>query len=243
MSKGKRHKPEDFVDRTFGRLTIQTISRVPRKRGLQAHCLCVCGNPYTARLADIAYGGTTSCGCARNESMQAAQAARKERTRQLPNNDPAYNIWYHLVARCTDPKSKIFLHYGGVGVTICQGLKDRDTFLQYAGPRPSERHTLVRIPNEDGHYHCGQCPECLENARPRNIAWVERQRRMLTHDGQTHTLREWARIAGIPLGTIQDRLRRGRSPEQVLAKIGMRFVAGGGQPGTDDPAPPDPCLD
>lgn len=39
---------------------------------------------------------------------------------------------------------------------------------------------------------------------------------MLTVDGQTHTLSEWARLTGIKKTTIKERLRRGWSIERAL---------------------------
>lgn len=78
--------------------------------------------------------------------------------------------------------------------------------------------------NNDGHYSCGKCEECIANGWPMNCRWAtgkEQTRnstkaRMLTVNGRTMTLVEWCEATGLNRETIRRRIRRGWTVEEAL---------------------------
>jgi hypothetical protein len=54
----------DFTGRTFGRLTVISRSRVEHGK-VYWQCVCSCGAERVVCYSNLAYGHTSSCGCAR----------------------------------------------------------------------------------------------------------------------------------------------------------------------------------
>lgn len=57
-----------------------------------------------------------------------------------------------MIYRCTKPDCKLWIHYGGRGITVCQRwINSFDAFLSDMGQRPTENHTLERIDSDKGY--------------------------------------------------------------------------------------------
>jgi hypothetical protein len=84
------------------------------------------------------------------------------------------------------------------------------------GPRPDKSLSVDRKDN-DGGYWCGDCDECVGLGRVMNCRWAtrgeqannRRSNRMLTFNGETLTLAQWAHRHGLPVGLLWERLKRG----------------------------------
>jgi hypothetical protein len=79
------------------------------------------------------------------------------------------------------------------------------------GECPRKGLSVDRIDNSKG-YEPGNCRWATQSEQCRNT----RRNRILTLDGESHCVVEWAEITGINYGTIWDRIRRGWSDEEVL---------------------------
>jgi hypothetical protein len=110
-----------------------------------------------------------------------------------------YTSWAHLKSRCLDPDNGGHADYGGRGIQVCQSYQQSlQAFAQDVGPRPSRKHSIDRIDN-NGHYSCGQCEQCLTRGWPMNIQWATkpqqsrntRQTRLLTYQGETLCIKDW----------------------------------------------------
>lgn len=117
-----------------------------------------------------------------------------------------------MVYRGTSSDASFAKHYTLRGITVCDEWKNSfEAFLKDVGPKPSQKHTLDRIDNNQGY-------------TPGNVRWATRieqarnQRRttMLTYQDETRPLTEWAEIVGIPQRTIKSRLKMGWSTEAAL---------------------------
>jgi hypothetical protein len=125
---------------------------------------------------------------------------------------PEYRAWSHMIERCTNPKSKGFINYGGRGITICDKWRNNfEAFFSNMGPRPYPEYTIERI-NNNGNYEPGNCKwatrqEQSENRR--NVKKIELQ-------GINRTISEWSRIFGINDETVRRRIKKGWIPKQAI---------------------------
>ena len=137
---------------------------------------------------------------------------------------PEYHIWKGIKKRCNNSNATNYSFYGGRGIKVCQGFSESfKLFFDTIGERPTDLHRIDRIDN-DAHYACGSCLECLEQGWSLNVRWVThkencrnaRHNRLITFNGETKTLVEWAEITGIDHHAIGYRLRAGWSVENAL---------------------------
>lgn len=135
-----------------------------------------------------------------------------------------YWTWVSIKQRCGNPKARNYKNYGGRGIKVCEGLSsDFGAFFRLLGKRPSPSHSLDRKDN-DGHYSCGQCAECLRNRWRPNVRWASRAQQqrntrvnhLVTVNGITRCLTDWMALSPIRNCTIQKRLRKGWPDEAAL---------------------------
>jgi hypothetical protein len=73
------------------------------------------------------------------------------------NKSPLYRCWQNIKEHCLNPKHPVFKHYGGRGVWMAaEWINDFLAFEIYVnqalGPKPSPKHSIDRIDNDDGYY-------------------------------------------------------------------------------------------
>lgn len=127
-----------------------------------------------------------------------------------------YAAWRDMRNRCGNTKLRTFKHYGGRGISVCaQWAYSFPTFLNDMGPRPSKKHSLDRKDNNGG-YTPDNCRWATREEQQRN----RQDTRLLTVNGKTQCIKDWARETGIPNATLHGRLSRGwPSDRAVLAPI------------------------
>lgn len=200
-------------------------------------CRCECGKEISVELKNLRSGHTSSCGCTRNpippiRSELSPESSEKIRLGYLNRADyhgmkdsSEYGIWVGMKDRCFNPKQRGYSNYGGRGIVVCSGWKSSfKTFFEDIGKRPSLEHSIDRI-NGDGNYSCGHCEECVEHGWPANCRWATRaeQRRnaknirMLTFEGETMCMADWAKRKGMSKGALAARLEN-MSVEEALRK-------------------------
>lgn len=95
--------------------------------------------------------------------------------------------------RCLNPDHPDYSYYGQRGITICdQWVDDYDCFYTDMGLRP-QGLTLERI-DTNGNYEPENCKWATRKEQSRN----KRTNHLLTIEGRTQTIAEWAEEAGIP---------------------------------------------
>jgi hypothetical protein len=127
-------------------------------------------------------------------------------------NTPEFRAWISLRHRCESPKSPSFKDYGARGITVCERWSSFENFLADMGPRPSPDHSIDRRDNDKG-YGPDNC---------RWATWAEqasnkRNNRVLTINGETRTLAQWARLAGLASSTLDNRLKDGWTLEEAVS--------------------------
>ena len=120
-----------------------------------------------------------------------------------------------MVTRCTNPKFAYFYRYGGRGIKICEGLRKFPGFKWVLQSSFSSELTLDRKDN-NGHYSCGQCRQCLSEGWPLNVKWSTRMEQnnnhslchLITFNGRTQNITQWAKEMGITAKSLGFRIRR-----------------------------------
>ena len=149
-----------------------------------------------------------SCGCFASEIATATHTTHGHNKRS--GQSPTYKSWRNMLRRCTDVKHPSYANYGGRGISVCEEWMVFSGFLRDMGERP-ETKTLDRI-DSNGNYEKSNCRwlDMKEQANNRS------SNHLLTHNGETHTVAQWAEKLGIKDGTIRARLFRGFSVEDAL---------------------------
>lgn len=199
---------KNLEGQTFGRLTVISYAGKSTSKRCLWRCRCKCGNETVLLSASLGEGRTQSCGCL------TRQRTVERNTIHNLTGSAEHNVWMAMLRRCSDSKQRCFSSYGGRGITVCDRWKDSfQNFLEDMGERPSKHHSIEREDN-DGHY----CPENCVWALPDKQSRNTRRTRMLTHDGKTMCLSDWAKEAGISKVTLSDRLKAGWSVSKALQK-------------------------
>ncbi|MES2958113.1 MAG: hypothetical protein V4792_07990 [Pseudomonadota bacterium] len=169
-----------------------------------------CGCLLTAQR----HGRIVSCGCYRKERMFTARLTHGN-ARGIKGGSPEYVAWQRMKQRCYYPGERQFANYGGRGITVCPEWRESFlAFLADVGKRPSAKHSLDRI-DTSGHYE----PSNVRWATHREQSLNKRNNRLLTFMGETHPLREWARLRGISVPALENRLNAyGWTVERALTQ-------------------------
>lgn len=196
----------DLTGQPFGRLTVISFAGTANNGEATWLCKCSCGNTSTHKSYYLRKGTTKSCGCLRDES-------RITHGHTIGKRDTAtYKTWENMIQRCTNQKHHHWHKYGGAGITVCQEWRDYSTFLADMGNRPNG-HTLDRINNNIG-YSRSNCRWATPSQQQRN----RKTSRMITWNGKTQLMIEWAEELNIPYSTIESRMRAGMPLDKVFTQ-------------------------
>ncbi len=188
-------------------------------------CHCDCGNEKTVTSGNLRSrrSPTKSCGC-HNRAVTGARS-RTHGEGSIPRGiSREYATWQRMKNRCFNPHDKRWERYGGRGLRVCVGWRDDyPRFLADMGRRPRGL-TIDRI-NNDGHYSCGKCAECVANGWPANCRWASASQqirnstkaRPIAAFGKTLILDDWSKVTGLKRTTISERINRGWSVEEALS--------------------------
>ena len=83
-----------------------------------------------------------------------------------------YHIWYGMLERCRNPKSKSWKYYGEKGITVCTKWQTFENFIADMGMRPSADMSLDRIDGAKG-YEAANCRWATELEQQRNRSFVK----------------------------------------------------------------------
>lgn len=193
---------KDITGEKFGRWTVIRISHTKKKCNSSSSevywlCQCECGTQKILSGSVLKRGISKSCGCLQKE------LTKKRATKHGMKNTRLYRIWHGMKGRCLNPKDKAYFLYGGRGVTVFKEWQDDFmNFYNWAIQNNySDDLTLDRI-------------DCNGNYEPNNCRWTtikeqQRNRRnntLITFNGETHCISEWAEILNIKPSTLQRRL-------------------------------------
>ncbi len=136
---------------------------------------------------------------------------QKQRSIWKRPRGPEFKAWDHMIQRCTNPNDPGYKHYGGRGLTVCERWRHFRNFFGDMGPRPGNknptrrsRYSIERIDN-NGNYEPGNCRWATQKQQMRN---TRVNLELVTHDGKTMCLTDWAAETGIPYKRLYIRYTR-----------------------------------
>lgn len=197
-----------FVDLTgqrFGRLVV--IERLPNNKHGGAMWLCECdcgsGKPVATSSNHLRMGDCKSCGCLYTEHTKKI-AARTTHGKSYTNT---YRRYHNIKSRCHNPSVPSFKDYGARGIALHPEWRDNfDAFYEYVSRLPhfgEPGYTLERINNDNGY-------------EPDNVRWATRaeqncntrRNQLVTYDGKTQTIKQWADEYGIKYSKLRERIQK-----------------------------------
>jgi hypothetical protein len=171
-------------------------------------CRCDCGKTAVVSGKSIHSGRTRSCGCLMRDT-----SALTHKTHGM-SQTPEYKSWQSMIQRCEYPSQKCYKHYGGRGIKVHESWRHSfENFLRDVGPKPSPKHELERLNNNKGY-------------EPGNVVWAtryeqlrnNRRNRLVTIDGITKPITDWANKLKMNISTVYTRMSKGWSEVDALRK-------------------------
>ncbi len=211
----------DLTGQRFGKLIVtDDLGRFRRGSAAKVthyfRCLCDCGGTVDVSISSLRSGATSSCGCLKSHYTFGSPTSTN---RHGKSRTPEYAAWIAIRRRCCDPTYQSYEDYGGRGVTMYDGwVHDFQAFLDYVGERPSPDHSIDRFPDNNGPYAPGNVRWANRNEQCRN----RRSSKLLTMNGVSKTMVEWAEDFGIPYQMMKSRIRNGWSLERIKATPPLR---------------------
>ena len=206
-------KFEDLTGRRFGRLYVLKregthVSPGGSKKALWL-CVCDCGNLTTTRTRELKGGHTQSCGCLQRERTSMASKKHGMRHERL------YHSWIDMKQRCQNPNNSRYDDWGGRGIEVCPEWRDSfEAFRDWALANGYRDDLTIERKDVNGHYCPENCCWITKEQQQRN----KRNNRIITYNGKTQTLQQWADELGMHETTLLYRLKKEWTLEKALTQ-------------------------
>ena len=195
--------------RQFYYTVVDIVKRDGRNK-YELQCLCDCGNTFYIYPYMFGKPNYKSCGCYRNKIRSESH------TTHGGTNNPLYQEYLSMMQRCYRKSHKAYASYGGRGITVCDEWKENPNnfyaWVESIGGRP-KGYTLDRIDNSKG-YSPDNCKYVSMHEQSRN----KRTNIMITHNGVTKCLTDWALEYGINNETARSRYHKGYPFDIIFSK-------------------------
>lgn len=195
------HRKTDLIGQHFGKLTVVEFVKRDKHSNSFWKCKCDCGNFTVATKQNLRRGHTSSCGCLKSIPYHKTHGYAGSST---------YISWLNIRSRCEDINNVNYCRYGGRGIVFCERWRLFENFLNDMGEKP-EGMTVERIDN-NGNYEPSNCRWATPKEQARNT----RNNVLVSHNGITLCIAEWAEQLCIPYGRLQSRLKHGWSIERAF---------------------------
>jgi hypothetical protein len=155
----------DLTGQTFNSWQVLEFSHQAEDKKTFWRCRCTgCQTEKVIEGYNLRSGRSRSC-----RRCSAAFVASLHRTHGQ-SRSVVYRRWCAMKTRCTNPKSKDWKNYGGLGIRVCDAwMNDFAAFHAHIGEPPTPLHTVDRIDNsgpyEPGNVKWSTQSEQMNNAR------------------------------------------------------------------------------
>lgn len=178
-------------------------------------CKCECGVERAVRRNCLVNGLSKSCGCQRSKNYSNTLHEKyKNKAKTGEGRTRLHVIWDGMKKRCNCITDKHYVWYGERGIRVCKEWSDSfQSFKRWALENGYQDDlTIDRIDN-DGDYEPNNCRWISQAEQCRN----KRNNILLTLNGETMCIAEWAKKLGINSETIRNRKNNlGWSDEKTL---------------------------
>lgn len=217
MSDGRKRNGKhlfDYTGKKFYKLTaIKFIKRENKKTIWE--CKCDCGNVINLTIRSLVCGHIKDCGCQR--SIRNA----KHSTKHGLAKTRLYHIFQGMKVRCYNKNDHSYPRYGQRGITICdEWMKDITKFVEWANKNGyKDGLSIDRIDPNKGYF-------------PENCRWVnfkiqannKTNNKLVTFNGETHTVSEWADKLGMKRKILEQRIRNSEASKYSLEEAFSKKV-------------------
>lgn len=204
MAKANPTTALDYTGQRFGQLVAIEPTDLRAGNNIIWVCLCDCGNKTLVSSSNIGNtkGNTKSCGCLKGKPKHGGTTHNTK--------SKEYAVWNSMRQRCFNPKNSRYPRYGARGIGISESWNDFGQFIRDMGPCPPGM-TIERIDNNKG-YSKENCKWATYAEQNRNNC----NTRMVTLNGETMCIKDWADRLGIKVVTVNVRIHKGWTPERAL---------------------------
>ena len=178
-------------------------------------CRCECGTEKIVAGTVLRTGRIQSCGCLRKERQIAAVKTHGGYKSRL------YQIWDAMVQRCTNENHPSYGYYGGRGIEVCPEWRDSFAAFQdwaitngYDDSAEKWECTLDRE-KTNGNYDPDNCRWITQKEQMNNT----RRCYLVTVDGETKNLTQWAEAIGVHRQTLYKAKRLGMDLPAYIKKL------------------------
>ena len=209
VEKSKDWRFKDLEGSRFHSLLILGFAGRNKCKQNQWFCKCDCGKIIRVTTNHLTTKHTNSCGCFLVEQIKKSNTTHgKTVGLKVPD---VYAIWVGMNQRCKNPNHKYYKDYGARGISVCESWQNSfENFTTDMGERP-EGLTLERIENDLGYFkeNCRWATRIEQGNNKRN-------NRVITFNGETKTIAQWANIALVSDNILRGRINRGWPIEKAL---------------------------
>lgn len=121
-----------------------------------------------------------------------------------------YKSWSMMKNRCSNKNNPYYKNYGGRGIKVCDEWLNFINFYADMGERPKGK-SLDRIDNNKG-YCKSNCKWATREEQMNNM----RRNHLITYNGRTQNVSQWAKEFNIKNSVVFGRLKIGWSIEKAL---------------------------
>lgn len=194
-----------YIGKHNNMLTVIGLSkRNPGEKHNYLDCKCDCGNITRVMPYQFKNGSVKSCGCLLKISPNLKDGRSK---------NELYGTWFQMIERCENPNHVKYTDYGKRGISVCNEWHDFWKFVAWSdsvGGRP-DGYTIDRI-DVNGNYEPSNCRWANSKLQSLN----KRSNKIITFNGQSKPLHEWALSIGISDQSLAKRIKNGWTIEDAL---------------------------
>lgn len=131
-----------------------------------------------------------------------------------------YNVWKNMKSRCYDKKSERYYTYGKRGIRVCQEWRNNfRLFAKWAVENGWNTGLSIERKDHNGNYYPENCTFITMAEQARN----KTSNVLVSFNGETKCVVEWAEEIGLDPKTIYARIYRGeKDPNIILYKGDLR---------------------
>ena len=198
---------KDLTGKRFGNLVVIEQTALRASNGsVKWRCKCDCGKEKITAAKNLTSGKVKSCGCLNYETKNAKHGLSDTRL---------YSVWNAMMSRCYNNNSKSYKCYNGRGIAVCDEWHDPKTFVEWSIKNGFKEGLTIDRKDNNGNYEPSNCRWVTRKAQMNNYS----RNHLLTYNGKTQTVKQWADEKGIKYTTLLMRINKLHwSIEQAINK-------------------------